>query len=85
MAKSLSFTDVGKSDPCRKFLMSQIKIICLLALFRKNKILRKISEFTVIISLRKRELDAVYFTCTLALMFVSVFICLFLTVPWVGL
>ena len=40
---TLSFTDIGKSCPSRDFLMSQI---CLIAI-RENKILAKISEFTV--------------------------------------
>ena len=40
---TLSFTDIGKSYPSRDFLMSQI---CFNAI-RENKILAKISEFTV--------------------------------------
>ena len=42
---TLSFTDVGKSGSSRKFLTSQI---CLLTLFAKIKLSRKISGFTVI-------------------------------------
>ena len=41
---TLSFTDVGKLCPSREFLTS---LICLLTLFAKNKILTRISEFTV--------------------------------------
>ena len=41
---NLSFIDIGKSCPYREFLKSQI---CLSTLFAKNKILAKISEFTV--------------------------------------
>ena len=41
---NLSFTDVGKSCQNREFLTWQI---CFLTLFAKNKILAKISEFTV--------------------------------------
>ena len=40
---TLSFTYVGKSCLSCEFLKSQI---CLLRLFRENKILAKISEFT---------------------------------------
>ena len=39
-----SFTDVGKSCPSHLFLTWQI---CLLTLFHENKILAKVSEFTV--------------------------------------
>ena len=42
---TMSLTDVGKSCPGRKFLMSQI---CFFEAFRENKILSKISEFTVL-------------------------------------
>ena len=42
---TLSFTDLGKLGPRRKFLTSQI---CLLTLFAKNKIFTKISGFTVV-------------------------------------
>ena len=42
----LSFTNIGKSCPSRKFLTS---LICLLTLFTKNNILVKIFEFTVIV------------------------------------
>ena len=45
MAKSLSFTVVGKSCTSGECLTWQISI---LTLFRENKILTKISEFTVI-------------------------------------
>ena len=41
---TLSFTDLGKSCPSREFLISQI---CMLTLFAKNKILARISGFTV--------------------------------------
>ena len=41
----LSFTDIGKSCPSREFLASQI---CLLNTIRKNKVLTKISGFTVL-------------------------------------
>ena len=44
MARSLSLTDIGKSYLSREFLTSQI---CLLPPLAKNKILAKISEFTV--------------------------------------
>ena len=39
---TLSFSDIGKSCPCRRFLMAQI---CFNAI-HDNKILAKISEFT---------------------------------------
>ena len=41
---TLSFTDIRKSCPSREFLTSQI---CLFSAIRQNKILSKISEFTV--------------------------------------
>ena len=41
---TLSFTDVGKSCPSREFFTSQI---CLNTI-RENKMLAKISEFTVL-------------------------------------
>ena len=41
---TLSFTDLCKSCPSRKFLASQI---CLLTLGQENKILAKIYGFTV--------------------------------------
>ena len=46
----MSFTDVGKSYPSRRFLAWQI---CFNAI-RENKILTKISEFTVPQCERKR-------------------------------
>ena len=41
---TLSFTDIGKSCPVRDFLRRK----CVFNAFRENKILAKISEFTVI-------------------------------------
>ena len=38
LAKSLSFSDIGKSIPCHEFLMSQI---CVLMLFAKIQFLQK--------------------------------------------
>ena len=41
---TLSFTDIGKSCPSREFLASQI---CFFNPIRENKIIAKISGFTV--------------------------------------
>ena len=58
---TLSFTDIGKSCPGRKFLTSQI---CLLSLFVKIKFSRKISGLTVLYSPFKRLVQALLKCCS---------------------
>ena len=45
--KTLSVSDTDKSCPYREFSMSQIQCMCFNAI-RENKILAKISEFTIL-------------------------------------
>ena len=53
---TLSFTDIGKSCPCRKFSASQI---CVLTLFAKIKVSRKFPNLQYVLAFNANNMEQV--------------------------